>query len=133
MLLELTLKNFAVIDNLSIAFDKGLNIITGETGTGKSVIVDAINIILGEKASSDLIKSGRDEAQIEALLDVTENTGLKDKLDSFGFGAEEDELVIKRVISRKGRSRIFINGSIATFSTLERIRDGLIDIFSQHE
>lgn len=133
MLLEITLKNFAVIDKLSISFDKGLNIITGETGTGKSIIVDAINIILGEKASSDLIKSERDEAEIEALLDTKENEGLKNKLDSLGFAAEGDELVIKRIISRKGRSRIFVNGSTATFSVLERIRDGLVDIFSQHE
>ncbi|HEX3034461.1 MAG TPA: DNA repair protein RecN [Thermodesulfobacteriota bacterium] len=133
MLLELTLKNFAVIDNLSINFEKGLNIITGETGTGKSIIVDGINIILGEKASTDFIKSGRDEAQIEAILDMSENKGLKDKLESSGFDVEDDELIVKRIISRKGRSRVFINGSAATFSILERIRDGLVDIFSQHE
>ena len=133
MLLELTLKNFAVIDNLSINFKKGLNIITGETGTGKSIIVDAINITLGEKASTDFIKSGRDEAQIEAILDISENKNLKDKLDSSGFEVGEDELIIKRVISRRGRNRVFINGDAATFSILEKIRDGLVDIFSQHE
>lgn len=132
MLLELSLKNFAIIDELSVSFGEGLNVLTGETGAGKSIIVDAINLILGDKASADLIKSEKEETQIEALFDTKKNRGLKDKLISFGFEPKGDELVIKRIISRTGRSRLFINGSIATFLILERIVEGLIDIFSQH-
>src|ERR1700741_2051170 len=132
MLLELSLKNFTIIDELSVSFGAGLNVLTGETGAGKSIIVDAINLILGEKASADLIKSEREEAQIEALFDIKRNRNLKDKLISLGFESRGDELVIKRIISRTGRGRLFINGSIATFLILERIVEGLIDIFSQH-
>jgi len=133
MLLGLNLKNFAIIDDLSINFGKGLNIITGETGAGKSIIVDAINIILGDRATADIIKSGKEEAQIEALFDTGKIMALKAKLDSFGFETKGDELLIKRVISRKGRGRVFINGSMSTFLILGQITEGIIDIFSQHE
>jgi DNA repair protein RecN (Recombination protein N) len=133
MLLGINLKNFAIIDDLSIGFGKNLNIITGETGTGKSIIVDAINIILGDKASVDLIKSDKEEAQIEALFDVRENRVLKERLQSLGFETEGEEVVIKRIISRTGRGRVFINGSLATFSMLDQVTEGLVDIFSQHE
>jgi DNA repair protein RecN (Recombination protein N) len=133
MLLGLNLKNFAIIDDLSINFGKGLNIITGETGAGKSIILDAINIILGDRTTADVVKSGKEEAQIEALFDTGKNMALNAKLNSFGFETEGDELLIKRVISRKGRGRIFIDGSIATFLILEQITEGIIDIFSQHE
>ncbi|MGH7889154.1 MAG: AAA family ATPase, partial [Thermodesulfobacteriota bacterium] len=77
MLLGINLKNFAIIDNLSINFSKGLNIITGETGAGKSIIVDAINIVLGDKTTADLVKSGKEEAQIEALFDCKKNSALR--------------------------------------------------------
>jgi DNA repair protein RecN (Recombination protein N) len=132
MLLELTLRNFAIIDELSVSFGKGLNVLTGETGAGKSIIVDAINLILGEKASAEIVKSDKDEAQIEALFDIKGNIGLRKKLISLGFESKGDELLIKRIISRTGRSRLLINGSIATFLILEQIVEGLIDIFSQH-
>jgi DNA repair protein RecN (Recombination protein N) len=132
MLLELTLRNFTIIDELSVSFGEGLNVLTGETGAGKSIIVDAINLILGEKASADIVRSDKDEAQIEALFDIKGNINLREKLVSFGLESEGDELLIKRIISRTGRSRLFINGSIATFLILEQIVEGLIDIFSQH-
>src|SRR3989304_4708094 len=133
MLLELTLRNFAIIDELTVNFGEGLNILTGETGAGKSVIVDAINLILGEKASTDLIKSDKEEALIEALFGISKKRELKDKLISSGLESKGDEVVIKRVIPRAGRSRVYINGSIATFNLLEQIVEGLVDIFSQHE
>ena len=133
MLLELTLRNFAIIDELTVNFGEGLNILTGETGAGKSVIVDAINLILGEKASTDLIKSDKEEALIEALFGISKKRELKDKLISSGLESKGDEVVIKRVIPRAGRSRVYINGSIATFNLLEQIVEGLVDIFSQQE
>ncbi len=133
MLLGLTLKNFTIIEDLSVGFSTGLNIITGETGAGKSVIVDAVNIILGDKTSSDNIKSGREEAHIEALFDISGDEVIKERLESSGFDTSTGELLIKRVIYRSARSRVFINGSLSTLTLLSKITRGLVDIFSQHE
>lgn len=133
MLLELSLRDFAIIDNISIRFGPGLNIITGETGTGKSIIVDAINIILGGKAGSDYVKTGASEAHIEALFSTLEIDNLEAKIDELGFRCQDHELLIKRTIPSQGRGRVYINGSLATYSILAQVTEGLIDIFSQHE
>ncbi|MEE9253038.1 MAG: DNA repair protein RecN [Thermodesulfobacteriota bacterium] len=133
MLLELSLANFAVIGRLVVRFGEGLNIITGETGTGKSIIVEAVNVVLGAKASGELVKTGQSEAHVEALFSVRNNPSFQEKLDSLGYGDSEDELIIKRIIPRKGRGRVYINGSLATASVLTQISGGLIDIFSQRE
>lgn len=133
MLLGLTLKNFTIIEDLSVNLSSGLNIITGETGAGKSVIVDAINIILGDKASSEHIKTGQDEAHIEALFDISNDQTVKERLTNSGFDSSTGELLIKRVIYRNARSRVFVNGSLSTLTILSSITEGLVDIFSQHE
>lgn len=133
MLLELTLKNFTIIEDLSVGLSSGLNIITGETGAGKSVIIDAINIILGDKASPDNIKSGKEEAHIEALFDISSNEVIKERLEFSGFDISSGELLIKRVIYRNARSRVFINGSLSTLTLLSTLTQGLVDIFNQHE
>lgn len=133
MLLELTLKNFTIIEDLSVGLSSGLNIITGETGAGKSVIVDAINIILGDKASPDNIKSGKEEAHIEALFDISSDEVIQERLKSSGFDISSGELLIKRVIYPNARSRVFINGSLSTLTLLSTITQGLVDIFNQHE
>ena len=133
MLLGLNLRNFTVIDEISVSFGPGLNIITGETGAGKSVIVDAVNVILGDTVSPEYIKTGREEAHLEALFDISGNAPLRERLESLGFGTAGGELLIKRIIYRKGRSRAFINGGIATIPILEQASEGIIDIFSQHE
>lgn len=133
MLVELRLKNFAIIDEISISFGTNLNIITGETGTGKSLIVDAINIILGDKFTADHVKSGDRETSVEALFEVPGDFGIGEKLEQFGIGDQEGELVIKRVFNPGGRNRIYINGSMATLATLSRVTDGLVNMFGQHE
>lgn len=133
MILALNLKNFTIIEDLSVSLTPGLNIITGETGAGKSIIVDAINIILGDKASSENIKSGKNEAHIEALFDITKDESIKERLSDAGFDTSSGELLLKRVIYRNSRSRVFINGSLSTLSLLSTITQGLVDIFSQHE
>ncbi len=133
MLLGLNLKNFTIIEDLSIGLSPGLDIITGETGAGKSVIVDAINIILGDKASPENIKTGKEEAHIEALFDISNNIAIKERLRNSGFDTTSGELLIKRVIHRSARSRVFINGSLSTLTLLSTITKGLVDIFSQHE
>ncbi len=133
MILALTLKNFTIIEDLSVGFSSGLNIITGETGAGKSVIVDAINIILGDKASPDNIKSGKEEAHIEALFDISSDEVIQERLKSSGFDISSGELLIKRVIYPNARSRVFINGSLSTLTLLSTITQGLVDISNQHE
>ena len=133
MLLGLNLRNFTVIDEIAVSFGPGLNIITGETGAGKSVIVDAVNVILGDRVSPEYIKTGREEAHLEALFDISDKPAVKERLDALGFDVAGGELLIKRIIYRKGRSRAFINGGIATLPVLGQASEGIIDIFSQHE
>ena len=133
MLVELRLKNFAIIDDISINFGDNLNIITGETGTGKSLIVDAINIILGDRFTAEQVKSGEKQASVEALFEVPGDSGIGEKLERFGIGEGEEELVVKRVFNPGGKNRIYINGSIVTLGTLSEVTDGLVNMFGQHE
>ena len=133
MLVELRLKNFAIIDEISISFGENLNIITGETGTGKSLIVDAINIILGDRFTSEHVKSADRQTSVEAFFEVPGDCGIGEKLERFGIGEGEGELVIKRVFNPGGKNRIYINGSMATLGTLSGVTDGLVNMFGQHE
>ena len=133
MLVELRLKNFAIIDEISINFGANLNIITGETGTGKSLIVDAINVILGDRFTADHVKSGDRQTSVEALFEVPGDCGIGEKLERFGIGDPEGELVVKRVFNPGGKNRVYINGSIATLGTLSEVTDGLVNMFGQHE
>jgi len=132
MLRELTIQNLAIIDALNVSFAGGFNIISGETGAGKSIIIGAIGLLLGERASSDLIRSSEDSAVIEALFDIRERGEIKEKLRNMGYG-EEDELIVRRVVSRSGKNRVYINGSLATLGTLTSVSESLVNICSQHE
>lgn len=132
MLTELNIKNFAIIDSLNITFEKGFNVLTGETGAGKSIIVDAVELVLGGRASSEMIRSGCDEAVVEALFDIFEVRGLNGKLGEMGIDAE-GSLLIKRVVSASGKNKAFINGSMVTTAMLTDIGDFLVDIHGQHE
>jgi len=133
MLVELRLKNFAIIDDISITFGKNLNIITGETGTGKSLIVDAINIILGDKFTAEHAKSSDKQTSVEALFEVPSNYGIAEKLERFGIGDFEEDLVVKRIFNPTGKNRTYINGSVVTLGTLLKVTDGLVNMFGQHE
>ncbi|VEN75383.1 DNA repair protein RecN [Candidatus Desulfarcum epimagneticum] len=128
MLLELSIKNFAIIDDLSITFQEGLTILSGETGAGKSVIINAMTLLLGGRAHSDLIRSGGETAEIEALFDIPED--VSQKLEAAGH-EPSDELVARRVIARNGRSRIHVNGRLATIGLLKSIAGGLAGISAQ--
>ena len=132
MLVQLTISNFAIIANLEIYYKPGLNILSGETGAGKSIIINAVNLILGGRASADLVRSGSDEARVEALFSLPENPSLSGLLSHFGLPFH-GELLIKRTISREGRNRIMINGSIATLQILSKLGAMLISISGQHE
>ncbi len=132
MLTDLTIKNVAIIDTLHITFKPGLTVLTGETGAGKSIIIDAVGLIMGSRASSDLIRSGEEEAVVEALFDISALPDIKQQLAEAGFEAV-DELLIKRSLSRNGKNRIFINGGMATLALLIDIAPRLINIYGQHD
>ena len=132
MLTDLTIKNVAIIDSLQISFKHGLTVLTGETGAGKSIIIDAVGLIMGNRASSDLIRSGEDEAVVEALFDISTLPDIREQLTEAGFDAI-DELLVKRSLSRSGKNRIFINGSMATLALLIDIAPRLINIYGQHD
>ena len=131
MLVSLRIKNFAIFDDIEIPFRSGLNIITGDTGAGKSIIIDAINLLKGSKASSDYIKSGQDEAHVEGVFDVA-GAEIREYLNDLGIDFD-DELIIKRIISVSGKNRIFAGGNRITLNVLGSITSMLIDIFGQHE
>lgn len=132
MLQELSINNFAIIDELHVSFDEGLNIISGETGAGKSILIGAVSLLLGDRASADMIRTHQDAADVEALFHIGQNEAVREKLASLGFPAE-DELVIRRVISRTGKNRAHVNGRMATLTHLSAISEALINICGQHE
>ena len=132
MLTDLTIKNVAIIDSLQISFKQGLTVLTGETGAGKSIIIDAVGLIMGNRASSDLIRSGEEEAVVEALFDISTLPEIKRQLAEAGFD-DTGELLVKRSLSRSGKNRIFINGGMATLALLTDIAPRLINIYGQHD
>lgn len=132
MLHDLSITNFAIIDELHVSFDEGLNIISGETGAGKSILIGAVSLLLGDRAAAEMIRTQEDTATVEALFDIRGNQALQKKLAGMGFSAEDD-LVIRRVISRSGKNRAQINGQMATLANLAAISESLINICGQHE
>ncbi len=132
MLNDLSIKNFAIIDELHVSFNKGLNIISGETGAGKSIIIGAVNLLLGDRAASEMIRTQADTATVEAFFDIAQNKTLREKVRQMGFEAE-NELIIRRVISRTGKNKILINGQMATLTNLAAVSESLINICGQHE
>jgi len=132
MLQFLNISNIALIDDMQVEFESGLNLLTGETGSGKSIIVDALGLLIGGRFSSDLIKTGADRGSIEGLFSVTPNPDLEHLLENAGFGAT-NELIIRRELSATGRNKIFINNQLATQSLLRDLRPYLVDIHGQGE
>ena len=135
MLQELRIKNFAIIDELNLSFSKGLNILSGETGAGKSIILNAVHLLLGDKATEEWIRSSEEEASVEAIFDISGNAEvkkrLKDKVSRLQGEGEENSLLIRRVISRSGRGKVFINGSLATLGVLSEAGEGLLSIYGE--
>lgn len=132
MLQELRIKNFAIIEDLSLSFSKGLNILSGETGAGKSIIIGALTLLLGGRSSAEMIRPPEEEAIIEALFSVEPHSVISHQLEAWGIAGDES-LLLKRVISRTGKSRAFINGSLATIQMLNQLGMELISISGQYE
>ena len=134
MIVELNISNFAIIDDLKINFTNGFNVLTGETGSGKSIIVEGIGLILGGRASKDLIKTGRDKASLEGLFYLEDPDKINVLLNNYGIDADPDNyLLISRVIHANGRSVSRLNGRTVTLTMLNDITSNLVDIHGQHE
>ncbi|HEY7362606.1 MAG TPA: DNA repair protein RecN [Methylomirabilota bacterium] len=133
MLRELRIKNFAVIETVTVGFQPGLNVLTGETGAGKSILVDAILLIRGARAQTDVIRADAETATVEAVFDGGGCRGLAATLEAAGLGLDDDQLVIRRELNRSGRHRAFVNDSPVTVGLLERLGDELVDVHGQHE
>ncbi|MGY3779971.1 DNA repair protein RecN [Streptococcus gallolyticus] len=132
MLLEISIKNFAIIEEISLTFENGMTVLTGETGAGKSIIIDAMNLMLGARASLDVIRHGANKAEIEGLFSVGENPALTQILEENGIDVTE-ELIIRRDILQNGRSIGRINGQMVNLTTLRTVGQYLVDIHGQHD
>ncbi|WAA10466.1 DNA repair protein RecN [Fervidibacillus albus] len=133
MLAELSIKNFAIIEQLTVSFQKGFTVLTGETGAGKSIIIDAIHLLVGGRGSVDFIRHGADKAEIEGLFLVEDDHPAVDQLREMGIDVEEGMIVLKRDIHSSGKSVCRMNGKLVTISSLRQLGANLVDIHGQHE
>ena len=132
MLCQLSIENIALIDKLELELKNGLNILSGETGAGKSIIIDSLNFVLGERADKSLIRFGTDKASVEAVFEDYLTPSVQNCLDDLGIEAE-DVLILRRKMSADGKNECRINGRISTLSTLKGLTELLVDIHGQHE
>lgn len=134
MITTLRITNLAIIDELEVELGPGLNVLTGETGAGKSIIVGALGLVLGARASTEALREGADEGRVEAVFDLGARPDVAARLEQYDLpAAEERELLVRRVITRAGRNRIYVNGSLTTLQTLAELAGPLVDVSGQHE
>jgi len=133
MLLQLSIRNLALIDEMSVDFAPGMNVLTGETGAGKSIVVDAVNLVLGERADRDLIASGQMKARVEAVFDITDNVKVKALLADLEIEGDDDIASISRELTSTGKNICRINGTVVPLQTLRLVSAQLLDIHGQHE
>lgn len=143
MLLDLKVSNFAIIDEVSVHFKPGLNILSGETGAGKSIIMKSLGLLMGEKADSRSVRQGCEQATIEGLFDITNRDDIKQRLRALDIEVSEDDLVVRRIVGSNGKNRVFLNDTITSLNALREIvaplievtgpASPLIEITSQHE
>lgn len=131
MLKELSIRNFAIIDDLQIRFDAGLTMFTGETGAGKSIIINAVNLLLGGRASMEMIRTGADSAELDALFDIAADSPVRRVAAEQGYDLSEG-LLVRRVIARAEANRIYVNGRLATLQVLAAVTENLASISGQH-
>src|ERR1051325_6104763 len=131
MLRELRIRNFAVIDEVALELEPGLNVITGETGAGKSIILNALGLICGDRVGSDVIRHGEDDASVEALFENLPDEPRARLRDS--SIEVDDDLVVKRIISLSGKNRVYVGGALSQLNFLGTIGRSLVHIYGQHE
>ncbi|MCB9025056.1 MAG: DNA repair protein RecN [Bdellovibrionaceae bacterium] len=128
MLVEITIKNFAIIEELSLELDEGLNIISGETGSGKSIILKSLALLMGDKASVDILRTGCKQAIVEGLFDLSRRPDVLEKLNELGLEGDDDELIARRLITAQGKSRVYVNGHLCSLQILRDIISPLVEI-----
>src|SRR5215211_3558755 len=133
MLTELRVKNFAIIESLTLPLGSGFNVLTGETGAGKSIIVGALGLLLGERGAADVVRTGSDRATVEGVFDVAGRTELRQALDDRGIDVEESLVVLRREVGANGRTRAWVNGTSVTAAVLAEFGRALVDLHGQHE
>lgn len=133
MLSHLVIRNFAIIDHLEIPFERGLTVLSGETGAGKSIVIDALNLLLGGRASAEVIRTEEDTATVEGIFDLADPARVNALLSERGIETMDDQVMIRRIVSRSGRNKVFVNGCLTTLTTLSELTAGLVDISGQHE
>ena len=133
MLLELVVENYAVVERVRVGFHAGLNLLTGETGSGKSIVVDALGLVLGGRASADMVRSETERARVAAIFEVPMDTGLRNLLEQAGAPVEDGELLIEREVLAEGKSRAFLGNRPVTMALLREVAPFLADIHGQHE
>lgn len=133
MLEELDIRNFAIIDHLHLRFQPGLTVLTGETGAGKSIIIDALGVLVGGRAGADLIREGETQARLEGIFQIPTDAALTATLAEYGLESEEGTLILARDLSRAGRNTARVNGRAVPLSVLQRVSERLVDIHGQTE
>ena len=134
MLLNLRIRDFAIIDAVELELPPGFTVVTGETGAGKSIVVDALTVAMGGRASADLVRTGAETAEVEALFDISAHPVVQARLEQRDLvGDDPNVLVIRRVVGAKGKAKVVINGRLATVATLAELVRGLVDISGQHD
>src|SRR5258705_1712962 len=135
LLLELRLENYAVIDNLAVEFASGLNLLTGETGAGKSILIDALTLLLGDKASTEVIRSGADRAVLSAVFEIESGAAktVARILEENGLDSESDSVILRREIALGGKGRVFVNNQPATVAVLKLLGPFLATVHAQNE
>jgi len=133
MLVELRIRDYAVVEDLTLELGPGLNALTGETGAGKSIIVGALSLLLGERASTDVVRVGADRATVEAVFDVQDVPAIHGLLDEHGLRLEDGLLILRREVAAAGRNRAWVGGSPATAGIVGELGKALVDLHGQHE
>ena len=128
MLLELKVSNFAIIDNVHIHFRDGLNILSGETGAGKSILLKSLGLLMGEKAQGESVRTGNDIAIIEGSFDLTDRNDIREKLNEMGIDTPDDQMVVRRIVSTQNKSRVYINGALSTLGGLRDVVAPLVEL-----
>lgn len=134
MLREMSIRDFAIIQEVHLTFDRGFHVLTGETGAGKSILFDALSLVVGGRGSQDFVRHGAKKAEVEALFDISDQPAIHEVLDALGLATEgDDHLLIRRDIAHNGKSTCRLNGQIITLAMLKQIGEHLLDIHGQHE
>ncbi|MDG2282794.1 MAG: AAA family ATPase, partial [Longimicrobiales bacterium] len=133
MLVELRIRDYAVVDDLTLSLGSGLNALTGETGAGKSIIVGALSLLLGERASSEVVRTGAERATVEAVFDLEGLPELRERVEELGFRLDDGLLILRREVAAAGRNRAWAGGSPATAGVVGELGSALVDLHGQHE